>query len=265
MTFAAREDSRYDAQPGELYLFTLGTREWAFTSGDEPVEFLGRRFIPTTIARGALFASQDAPRQSLDITVSQFNSVAQEFLPSGPPDQEMAVQLFRTHFGDAEVALLWSGTVASVRIGGANATLSCDPEQLALERNLLKRRFSGTCTNVLFDENCTLNRNAFAVNAVLSEVVGVTLTSSDFATKPNDWLAGGYIESGNSPRRMILSHVGAVITIRAPIDGLAGGQSVRAFAGCGHTLQICRDKFNNELNYWGFEFIGNNLFSKGVA
>jgi hypothetical protein len=67
--------------------------------------------------------------------------------------------------------------------------------------------------------------------------------------------AGGEIIVGTA-RRTITSHVGDTITINRPFgSNVVAGAAFSAYAGCDHTPDCCREKFDNILNYGGQEFL----------
>ena len=45
------------------------------------------------------------------------------------------------------------------------------------------------------------------------------------------------------------------LTLNLPFSDLTVGDTVKAFAGCNHTTEVCDGKFANLLNYGGFPFI----------
>jgi hypothetical protein len=81
---------------------------------------------------------------------------------------------------------------------------------------------------------------------------------------PDAWLTPGEIVIG-SERRLILQQVGTSIMLNYPFRAINVGDAVEMAAGCLHTSDACREKFNNGDNFLGFEFIPYiNPFLVGV-
>jgi len=76
----------------------------------------------------------------------------------------------------------------------------------------------------------------------------------DYPEITNGLGSGGLFIVGNS-KRMIMSHEGETITLDRTIPDLSAGQSFTAYAGCDHSPNTCRFKFDNIENYGGLEFL----------
>ncbi|MBQ3675664.1 MAG: phage BR0599 family protein, partial [Campylobacter sp.] len=50
-------------------------------------------------------------------------------------------------------------------------------------------------------------------------------------------------------------HKGDKITLMFPLKSLSTADLVYVYAGCDKTIKMCRDKFNNSINYGGFPFV----------
>jgi hypothetical protein len=54
---------------------------------------------------------------------------------------------------------------------------------------------------------------------------------------------------------MIALHVGETITLIQPMAEVEAGDLITLYPGCLRSFQICKNKFHNEVNYLGFEWI----------
>src|SRR5690606_24510141 len=121
------------------------------------------------------------------------------------------------------------------------------------------------CPYMLYGPDCRANREQFRVDAPVTSVQGTVVTIASLAgIKPNDYYAGGYIEYthsqlGTIERMSVAKSDGptGVLTLFGIAPGLISGVEVKAFAGCNRTLDHCRHRFHNVVNYGGQPFIPN--------
>ena len=81
----------------------------------------------------------------------------------------------------------------------------------------------------------------------------IEMIEADNAMSVYTFGAGGEIVVG-SAHRTITSQVGNTITITRPFGAsVVVGSSFSAYQGCDHTKGVCREKFDNGINYGGLE------------
>lgn len=250
MTYAAAEGGVYSGAPVELYRFTAGLAVFAYTSGETDETYSAELYRSTQIERGALELSDEQARQQLDIELPRDNAVPLLFV-SGPPTSLVGLTVFRFHRGDGDVKVIWKGRVGSCEWSGSRARLICESVYSSLSRSMLRSRYQRLCRHALYDELCTLNREAFAdaatVSAVAGEVVSIAATA-----RPDGYFAGGYLQRANGQRRMIRAQTGGTLTLLSAAFGLQPGEAVQLYAGCDHTQATCAAKFSNVANFGGF-------------
>lgn len=256
MTLDAMETSVYDGAPIELYEFDQsGINFWRYTSTDENVTKSGSLYKAIPIARSKLELSRDINRADLRIKMPVNAEFVQQFI-SYPPTNIMNFKLKRYHYGDSEVITTWVGRVVNVEFKNSKtAEVLCEHALTSMQRPTLRYYYQITCPFVLYDEEtCTILAADKRVNATLSAVSGVTLTSGDFGLG-DGYFTGGYVEltsGGVTQVRFITDHVGNDITVNLPLPGAVASAAVSAYPGCDHTLITCKDKFANNINYGGF-------------
>ncbi|WP_420586787.1 DUF2163 domain-containing protein [Ruegeria sp.] len=128
----------------------------------------------------------------------------------------------------------------------------------------LGRIYQKPCTAVLGDGSCKFNTNAPGYWAE-AEIAG--LTSGSFlqlkGAEASDaaWFERGRLDVISGQARGLWASIkqdeqvagGRNITLWSGISGgLAVGDRVRLTAGCNKSMQACRQKFNNLLNFQGF-------------
>jgi uncharacterized phage protein (TIGR02218 family) len=252
MTYALRETSGNAGQPVELYAFQTEDAGWFYTSGDQAVVHLGETFAIETMQRTAVQQSGEAKAGQIKITLPLTNPVAQLF-KSYIPDTPMSVVIYRTHGADGEFAVIFTGRVLVANFGDF-AELTAMPESDVLKYLVPSQQFQTQCNHFLFDAGCKVAKELFAVPGSATAIAGNLITVPACAAKPDGWFNAGYVEFGLQ-RRMILLQIGGVLTLMAPVPGLAVGSELTAYAGCMRDFGTCVSKFNNPANFAGFQWI----------
>jgi uncharacterized phage protein (TIGR02218 family) len=166
--------------------------------------------------------------------------------------------------------LLFKGQVMSVRFpqNGYTAEVVVRSIEQALNRNVPRFTFMGMCNHVLYDSRCGVSSDPYDVIGTVSAASGNTITLPGANAQPDQYYRGGYCRpvSGDQDFRLILSHVGNVLTLLLPFHVNPVGLSVQAFAGCNHLVTgDCATKFNNVLRFGGFAWVPNkNIFQTGI-
>lgn len=252
MTYAARETSGNAGQPVELYAFQTEDGGWFYTSGDKAVAYLGETFAIETMQRTAIQQSGEAKAGQIKITIPLANPVAQLFT-SYIPDTPMSVVIYRTHGTDGEFVVIFTGRVLAATFGDF-AELTAMPENDVLKYNVPSQQFQTQCNHFLYDAGCKVAKELFALPGAVTVIAGDVITVPACAAKPDGWFNAGFVEFGLQ-RRMILSHVGGLLTLIAPVPGLVVGSTLTAFAGCMRDFGTCVSKFSNSQNFAGFQWI----------
>lgn len=79
----------------------------------------------------------------------------------------------------------------------------------------------------------------------------VEMIEADNTMTVHQFAAGGSIVIGNAERTIIYHNGDEVIISRPFRSNVAAGDSFRAYRGCSHTADVCREVFNNMINYGG--------------
>ena len=118
--------------------------------------------------------------------------------------------------------------------------------------------FSATCSHVLYDQGCTLNRNAFAFNGNVAagsnqsnhHVGGAQAGMEQGALV----MLAGFDAGIQTTMRSVNAGVSLSLLYPLPSPPLVGDGFV-AFFGCDHTIGTCKAKFNNVQHFRGFPFV----------
>lgn len=267
MTILAQEEGGIRGRPRELYRFTRGSNTWRFTSNDSDVVAIDGTYITEDIKRSSIEYTGDLNRSNLVITVGGANDIAEMF-KGAAPGEIVAVTVMRLHEtmeddgvpgASTSSITLWTGRVLGSRWGPVGAELQCEPASISLKRIGLRRLYQRQCPHVLYSEICGASRALFLTTATITLLSGKQITVGSVGGHPDGMFSGGYLSwasaGGYSEYRMILSHVGMVLTVAYPLPPSATGTQITLYGGCNHTTSDCNTKFNNLNNYGGFPYI----------
>ncbi len=266
MTFKDAESR--GGEPAELYVFTHGGSTYRYTSADAEIVIDAGTFAGTytriTISRGAIQQNSEVTNNSVDVSIDRSSALAQLFQGDKYLSGALGVRLARLNRADTprpEVILQFAGEAAATG-GGEMGTLvlHCTSAQAVFEREIPTDRFQPLCNHFLFDAGCTLNRAAFKVTATVAamDLRGTVLTIPDAALQADGYYAFGYVQAPDGRPVAIIDHVGDQVTIIRPFpEGtiIPGTTTLDLYPGCDRTYATCRDKFNNLVNFFGFDTI----------
>jgi hypothetical protein len=147
---------------------------------------------------------------------------------------------------------VWDGKVLRAEVQGLRGLIHCEPDIATLKRQGLRAKYQNQCNNILYDVRCGLSEDTYRVQSSVLGISGNTITI-------NSDKAAGWYTSGKTKRittadqRMVTSHVinannTHTLTMSLPFESLSVGETIYLYAGCDHTAQTCKVKFNNLIN-----------------
>ena len=256
----------------DCYLITLATgMTMHFTNIDRDVVFGGNTYQANAVLIDGL---KYKCATGLEVDKQQLTIAAwlTQTLNGAPVLQALAggafdgahVQRYRVFIdpslpGGADGVLVFQGRVSTVdSVGRTQAKITVASDLVVLEYDMPHNLFSPTCSHVLYDQGCGVNRNAFAFNGN----VGAGSNQSQI-----NW-AGAQAGMAQGALVMLAGfNAGVQTTIRAAAPGAAltllyplpspplVGDAFVAYFGCDHTIGTCTGKFNNALHFRGFPFV----------
>lgn len=259
MSYLENEQSVHGGEPVELYEFTRGAQRYTYTSNARDILFTSAVFKAIPMERTNLEYSGELGRAGIKVTLPRDTPFVAEYLVS-PPSEVTTLTIFRKHRGapDSEAIVIWMGRMLSLAWEDSTVNLSCEPVFTSIQRLGLRRQYSRTCSHVLYGPKCTVNNTAFKYEGQVIGLSSNLVSVAAIDTNGDNYYAGGYLEwdyQGRVEKKMILRQIGATLTLAGLPVGLTGGNNVRAFPGCDHSLSTCSAKYNNKLNYGGFPWI----------
>lgn len=259
MVYQDRENSAVDGSPIEGFKFVGSFKTYLYTSSDREQVINGETYTPIAIQReeipsGTQEESQLELRVRLPRDVDLVNDYA--YAP-GPP--VLSLEILRYHQGDdsaVEYVTAWKGPVTGFSITGNTASLIVPSIfSVLLTGTIPTVSYQTVCNHRLYDDRCQVSRASFSETSTVQQVQGteITVASSSFA---DGVLVGGeLVNTTTNERRLIIANVGSAITVNLTFAGLSVGDTVEFVAGCDHSFDTCRDKFNNTLHFGGHPYI----------
>ncbi len=260
------------SQPVEAITFKNNVTNWRYTNSNQREQIGANFYDPLAYTRSEPVYSKDSTNAQIKIKVP--SSIPLIDLYSDSPSSfttTVTIERFDRETPGSE-RIYWQGQVVSVQRAGKFATLLAAP-LTAVPSQVPRYTYSGLCNWVLFTDRCNLQRQDWrhigpvasiestttltvqdlsVTAAALDTVAGNQLTADEIA---NYWL-GGYIESNLGEKRPIfqanVDGVPSRIRILRPFTELQVGNIVTVYAGCARSRDICKRKFNNQLNHGGF-------------
>lgn len=262
MTYQARETSRYQGQPFELYWFQTNSEGWRLTSGDQSVTYLGHTYDPEDMHRTEIDQTSEYKSSTITVTIPRTHDIASRFV-STIPATPLSLVIYRGHENDpdAEVVTAFTGRVTKAAFG-EQCELEVVPENDLLRRTVPATKFQVQCNRVLYGPGCGVDKSLHQYPGTVLTISadGLTITSAAGGSAPAGRLAAGILQKGDY-QRMIIAHSGNTIQLLAGIPGLVVGDSIMAIEGCQGTEADCTH-FGAMPNHFGFSKIpSRNPFS----
>lgn len=268
MTFASFEVSAENGQPLELYEFLLGAEKFFFTTSEDTQSFAGETYIPVAISRTQINVSPEERTDILTITLPAEEAFARRYIDI-VPGVRASLTIKRVHRPDGNLVTFFKGIVRSVGFSqdGVSAQIAVLPLSRGMSRSIPLFLYQGLCNHILYDGRCKIVADTFKFTGTVTVISGATYTIPGLGASVATPATGGFVRVGATDWRLVLSQSGDAVTLLLPfnITDVGIGTSVDVFAGCDHTIGVCKTQFANVLNYGGFAFVPlKNIFATGL-
>lgn len=271
MTFTANEGSIESGAPIELYEFNIGSESFQLTSAEDELVVESVTYDPVEVRRSSINLGPDERNDVLEVTLPSTHAFARKYIDIVPGQAAtLTIKRFHRFDTDVETAVIFKGQVRSVAfsLDGRTARIAVLPITAALGRSVPRFTYQGLCNHILYDPRCKVTPGLFRhqddVTAVSTD--GTILTVQGLGAMGDDWSTAGYVTLNGIDHRLILDQTGDDITIRFPFGFDVLNQTVDVFAGCDHSGNTCKTKFNNVVNYGGHAFVPlRNIFATGIS
>lgn len=243
----------------DLFRIVVETTVWTMTSADEKQEYGGEVYRPVAVGRTGTEQKNSLARANLDVRIPLGHPLA-VYLMTSLYDQVVTLTLFINDDGDVSTA--WKGRLVTVEPDKANVKLSFESIFTSLRQPGLRARFQKSCRHALYHRGCNLDLEDFANAATLTAMAGNVLTVPEASAQADGYWVGGILGAADGSLGYITNHVGTQLTIqRMPyslitqFEDEGPGTAISLYPGCDHTRMTCKNKFDNLLNYGGFDWI----------
>lgn len=236
----------------ELYEFATTAATYRYTSASEDVSAWGVTFTAVPISRGELVGTDDLNQAKLDITSMR----DLPYVTAAMANREHGTVTVYVWDGDDEAwETAWKGRVVSIALSGAEATIATESILTAARRLGFYGKYQLLCRHVLYGTDCGLDRDTYDFAGTVDGLSGNDVTVTGLNGEADGYYTCGYARFGALGYGFITAHAGNVITLFAPVVGLAIGESATVYAGCDRLFATCRDKFSNAANFGGFPWL----------
>lgn len=257
-SFNELEESRSGSAPVEGYKFIGSFKTYFYTSSDRAELINGETYLPIAVSRSRVKAgTQEDDNLSLDLEIPFDIDVIRDYAYSQTPPK-LRLEVYRQQQDDPELSwsLFWTGIVRGFTVTGRTAKVQVPSIfSLALQGEVPNVYYQAPCNHVLYDGRCGVDRAAHKFDGVVKTVGGAAIVLMSPPASAGVLAAGEIVNKRNGERRLILNNSGATITIGYPFVDLLVDDEVEMVKGCDHSLQTCKDKFDNVINFGGHPYI----------
>jgi uncharacterized phage protein (TIGR02218 family) len=249
-------------QPVECYLLSRSGTEWLLTSADRAIVLpdIGI-FEPNDILAGGQDLRQEDQNGGVELQLPRTSPIVEPYI-SFPPAEKTWVRIYRAHRGEEQDAVcIFFGCIAGVSFaaGGSIAVVQCTSLLGGMAQRVPGLAYTVQCNRVLYGPGCDVIaanfRDSITVESVIFSGGRSTLTSPQFALRADGWFTAGWLERSNGERRMIVDHVGDTVQLMSRFSQLDSCEVLSAYAGCDLTRATCIARFDNAVNFMGFEWM----------
>ncbi|WNY75978.1 phage BR0599 family protein [Pasteurella multocida] len=259
MSYLAKTLSIAEGQPVNLYEFVRGDNEkvYRFCDADIDLTINGQLWQAVTISDAG-----KTDGENTTITVASNNPIAKLFR-GVPPSQAIGVKIYRTHWLDNEIRVVWIGTVIEVkRPNIEKAEIISASLSATMNATGLRLTWGRNCPYSLYDHDCKVKRQNFAVHDLTIEAIdGANITLNLPQSIPSQWFRAGFVEwidiDGVKESRAVTVHQYNQLSLMGGTKGLNVGMKVTVYPGCDGRIITCATKFNNVLNFGGIPHMPN--------
>jgi uncharacterized phage protein (TIGR02218 family) len=260
MTYATKDRSVSDGAPIECYQFVAPFRTWRYTSHSEPITVAGNVYTPLPIVRTAIDTNSIIDTlTTMDFIIPSMDSLAFAFCFAQSP-KELIVTVYRVHEGDdysTDYKVEWTGTLSNASANGDLAVLStASLFQTELNSNMSAVFYQRSCNHILYDARCKVVKATYTASAVVTKIQDQIITVDDMVYALDELISGEMLNTRTNEVQGIISNALNVIRVGYKFFDIVVGDTVELSLGCDHSrLGHCKTRFNNVVNYGGFDFI----------
>lgn len=257
------ETSHDDSEAVELYEIIDGTTVYRYTTGASELVINSYKWYPMPIKRKNFERTDNLLKSGLKLEISIESVFAQLFI-SEVPERVMIANVYTADATiDDEMLLQFSGRIVEYEAKTTSIEINVEPLPTTTNRAGFNVKYQRICRHRLYSAQCAAVSSNFSVITTVASNSGLVITVASDGGKPDQHFTAGFVFS-DGVYRMISFHKGNEMTLIRPAPSIKVGTNITLFAGCNLMAETCRDKFNNEANYGGFDFIPTKNPFNGV-
>jgi len=257
MSYVDDETSVHDGRPIELYKFVNPIRSYCYTSYHRTIEYNGDVYEAIPLKRSSFTGGSTQDPPNLDIEMPVNKEVVQDHAFQIAP-RSLDLTIFRRHGEAGETVVYWTGHVASVSAKNRTAKLRV-PSTFAsrMSQSIPNIYYQSQCNHPLYGTRCGVLRSEFVVETTAVSYSGGAFIAVGSVGGEADghFNAGEIVRVADGERRLITSQQGVSLSLNYPFREMNPGDAVEIYAGCDHTIDTCKAKFDNVVNFGGHPYI----------
>lgn len=241
------------------------------TSSYEDPVFFGQMYHRALVSISKLSQSvSEGPGGEGTIVLTTDDPVVQIFdalLPVEPVT--CLVRMYEDNDPDRQLATVLSGEIASLSDKDDGTTeLTIKPAYQSFNRAVPWQVQQENCVLVLFGVQCGVSAADYRItSAGVLALTGEMIQAGAWDTADPTYFKSGYVKCQRTREvRFILDQqAGGKLILSYPFAAASTTDTFDAFAGCMRTGDVCKTKFDNKINFMGFEKIPTkNMFKTGI-
>lgn len=243
----------------DLYQISIGATNWRFTNAPVDKTYLANTYTSTALKRSNIESKRDMAKANLTIEIPLSHALSVQLLSSFT-EQVVSLTIFTSR--DGSVNATWKGRLVAIKPGDTLLSLIFESIFTSMQRSGLRARYQLQCRHALYSRGCGIDAEDFGVAGTVTGLTGNTITVTEAASQANGYYLGGMIEAANGIKSFIIGHSGSTLTVQRTSAALreqwadeGSGTQVTIYPGCDLSRQTCASRFNNGLNYGGFDWI----------
>ncbi|MEN6445556.1 MAG: phage BR0599 family protein [Candidatus Cloacimonas sp.] len=230
-----------------------------YTDASIAIVYSGRTYLPASIKRSSLEFDSSIGVSKMKVQFVWSDTAITGFISQNPVEI-IWIEVLRTYLdlNPIEINTIFIGQIKNVAFQGIQAEAECISLEFYLNVGIPDKSYQRLCNHFLYDIGCTVLTATYRTTATVS---GFGATSnivycSNMVPKEANYYTHGYIEARGTTRMIVAYEVNADhFTLIYPIPTLIVGDSINILPGCDRTGKTCLDKFDNMINFLGFEYI----------
>lgn len=243
----------------DLYLIVSDGVTYNLTSAEDPQTYGVDTYSAAAISRGDAQNNGKLSKANMEVQLALDHALSQALLTKWS-ETVTTLTLFSKRTSGTET--LWKGRLVNIVPETNSVRMTFESIFTSMRRAGLRARFQKSCRHALYNRGCTLSPASFAVAATLSSITDRVIVCPEAAGYADGYFDGGMVASTTGVYSYVQEHVGTSLTLSrvsaALVDDLAtygAGVGITLYPGCDHSYPTCRDKFSNDDNYGGFDYI----------